>query len=233
MRLLRLCETNRLHYGKYLYKLVLLNPLHTIFRSDFQKKENLGFAREHLDRLTSDYRVGEPLLLTYYRTSKEISIEHYLDAKDVYSVLKQEKEYKIRVDQGQKLLIYSNDKAMLLKINSKMRKSVYEFWEPKDSNINSLLSEKNIIFVKTKPQFPLRVTFNGTRVPSTFANWLENNTDKARVGDKTLSTIKEYQWCDGSYFHVRDEKVLQLVEIQIAQCIRRVDKLIYNADIDK
>ena len=37
MNKLKLCETKKLHYGKYLYKVALSNPFDPWFRNEFQK----------------------------------------------------------------------------------------------------------------------------------------------------------------------------------------------------
>lgn len=233
MKKYKLCETKKLHYGKYLYKLVLWTSLSNIFRTGFQKSDDLAYARHKLDELTSLYRANKALTITYYRTAKEIPVEDYLDAMDIYSSLKKETDFKIRVENVH-LYIYSNDKNMLQNLHSKIRSTNWtEFWEPKEENLATLLSGDNVIFVNTPPQFPLRITFNGKTVPKEFADWLKNNTDKSKVGPKTLESIEHHRWSDGNYFHVRDEKVLNLIYLIIGNNIRRIDKLVYRADIDK
>ena len=49
MKLLKLHETKKLFYKKYLYKLFISNELNTLFRADLQKSKNLSYAREKLD----------------------------------------------------------------------------------------------------------------------------------------------------------------------------------------
>lgn len=230
---LKLCETKKLHYGKYLYKLVLSNKLNIIFRTDYQKNGNLSFARERLDAYTENYRRGEPIERQVYRTSKEVPILDYLDAKHIYTCLKDKTDYKIRIESWGSMIIYSNDKPLLLKIANKLQSGAKEFWEPNHDYIDSLLSNNNIILVDTPPEFPIRITLGRYKVDSSFAKWLRANRDKSRIGDIALKEIETSGLANGLYFYVRDEKILNLVSIIIGHNIRRIDKLIYKENIDK
>lgn len=231
---LKLYETKKLHYNKYLYKLQVRNALNTIFRTEFQKEGPLSFARGKLDELTDLYRRGEPLTRVVFRTTKEINVDDYLDAKDIYTILKTENDYKVRVEPWPVLYIYSNDRNMLVKLANKLRsKSSPALWEPSLESAKLLLSQSNTILVDTPTDFPIRVTFNTNKVPSEFAKWLRNNRDKSRIGDVALDNIESSGWCNGLYFHLRDEKVLHLVNLIVGKSIRRIDKLVYKGNIDK
>lgn len=209
--------------------------MNTIFRTELQKDGKLGYARKQLDYATELYRKNEPIIEKRFRTIIEISIEDYLDAKDIYSVLKTIEDYKVRVDPWRSLIIYSNDRSSLLKIANKMRTSAKELWEPNPDISNFLLEKDNVIVVETPPQFPYRVTLGRTKTGSTveLANWLIANPDKSKVGGKALHEFKSNGWVDGMYFYVRDEKVLMLVQMMVGNKIRRIDKLIYKGNIDK
>lgn len=230
---LQLFETKKLHYNKYLYKLQLRNPLNTIFRSELQKNGPFSFTREKLDELTDLYRRGEPLTREVFRTRKEVSIDEYLDAKDIYTILKSSNDYKIRVEPWPVMIIYSNDRDLLIKIANKIRSDNVSFWEPTLETASILVNESNTILIDNPTDFPIRVTFNTNKVPIEFANWLRSNRDKSRIGDIALSSIETGGWCNGLYFHVRDEKILNLINLIVGRSIRRVDKLIYKGNIDK
>jgi hypothetical protein len=230
---LKLCETRKLHYGKYLYKLVLANSLNTLFRTELQKNGKLSYARYYLDKFTSQIQSGEPITRTVYRTTREIELETFLDAKDVYSILKKHDDYKIRVNPYNSLLIYSNDRSMLVKIANRMRTSAREFWEPNNEIATVLTNNSNIIVVDTKPPFPLKVTFNSNPINKDFATWLEANRDKSKIGDKALENLQLDGYLNGYYMFVRDEKVLNLVSLFIGGNIRTIEKLVYKEDIDK
>jgi len=227
----KLRETKKLHYGKYLYKLVLSNQLNTIFRTELQKHTKLGFAKEQLNNLHEKYIQGEPLEEQIYRTIRTIPTDDYLDAVDIYSILKFADDFKLRVDPWRSLTLYSNDKELLQKIIKKMRVSNREFWEPDSSTVNALLNETNIILVDRPHQFPLKVTLGGNRVDGVFADWLRNNADKSKIGPTALAEIEREGYLNGLYFYVRDEKILNLIYMIIGHNIRRIDKLVYKNNI--
>lgn len=234
MKKLKLCETKKLHYGKYLYKLVLANRLNSIFRSELQKEGNLSFARNQLDILTENYRQGIPLEEKRYRATREIPIDHYLDAKDVYTILKETDDYKVRVDPWQSLIIYSNDRNNLLKIANKVRESAREFWEPNPETIDFLKQNENIILVDSPSPYLYKVTLGRGRYSTKeLGEWLLKNTDKSKVGPTAIDCFLNNTWSDGLYFYVRDKKVLMLVQLMVGNNIRRLDKLVYKGNIDK
>lgn len=230
---LKLHETRKLHYNKYLYKLVLRNPLNAIFRSELQKNGKLSYARQHIDTLTEKYRNNETLTRKAFRTEIELDVDHYLDAKDIYSLLKTSNSYKIRVAPYMTMIVYTNNRDLLVKIINKMRVSAYEFWEPNEEGIEVLKNNKNVVLVKSKPQFPLRIWFNANKITDGFVTWVECNKDKSRIGDKALEWLRTGGDLNGFYMYVRDERVLNLVVMLAGHAIRRVDKLVYNNNIDK
>lgn len=229
----KLFETCKLHYGKYLYKLVVHNSLNVIFRSEFQKDNMLGHAREKIDALTEQFRKGAPLMQSIYRTSREVTIDEYLDAKDIYTILKSHSDYKIRVAPSSSLTIYSNDRDLLIKIMDKIRSFRIEFWEPSKDSLPLLLNTSNIIVVDNPTDYPIKVTLGNQKVNSDFANWLKANTDKSKIGPVALDCISKSGWCSGYYFYLRDEKLLSLIMLLVGNNIRRVDKLVYSGNIDK
>ena len=226
MKLLKLYETKKLFYKKYLYKLLIVNDLNTLFRGEFQKSENLSFAREKLDEFARNYRNGEPLKQLFFRTEREVTMEHYVDAKNLYLLLKNEfGNYKIRVETGRSITVYTNDELLLQNIAERLGNTVREIWKPAIGTHQLL--EANSIIVNCEPEFPIRVFFKDERVPVDFANWLRANRDKSRIGDKALGCIDRKIHLGGFYFHVRDEKVLSIVHMLIGHGIREIYNLVY------
>lgn len=231
MKQLNLYETCKLHYGKFLYKLAIRNELSHIFRTDLQKDGKLGYAKVTLDKLNLQYQNNQPLTRQKYNTVVDVSKNEFLDAKDIYTVLKKNKDYKLRCE-SLSLAIYSNDRDFLYKIINKLRTTHIEMWEPAPENIELLSKKQNIKIVNYKPLLQYQVHLNHKRIDPSFANWLLNNQDKSRIGPKALDYV-ERGWAGDFYFYVRDEKVLSLISILIGHNIRSVDKLIYKGDIDK
>lgn len=228
MRQLKQFKTKKLHYGRYLYKIVLHNQLANIFRTEMQPAGDLKYAKVQLDDLQQQYDKGEPLYRVNFRTKTPVSADDFLDAKDLYSVLRNNDSYTVRVEKFWSVSIYTNDKDMLVNIASKMRDSAREFWEPDSKDKDLLTQTPNIIIVESKPIFEYKVTFNAKISDPNFANWAKSNQDKCKIGPVTLDNIQNKLYNNGSYFFVRDEKVLNLVRLMVGHNIRRVDKLVYK-----
>jgi hypothetical protein len=230
---LKLCETKKLFYRKYLYKLVLRNDINVFFRTELQKNGVLGYAREQLDRLSEDYRNGVPLSRTVFRHTRSIPVDDFLDAKDIYSSLKNAKDYKVRVEPLSTLTLFSNDKEFLLGIAKKLRSSDIEFWEPNKEYENTLKNKSSIKIVTKRPELPLQVYFNSKPVPKDFSNWIKANLDKCKIGPIALESLENYGYLNGYYMYARDEKVLNLITLLAGSSIRSVEKLVYVGDLDK
>ena len=207
MKSLNLHDTKKLFYKKYLYKISLTNELNNIFRAELQKSKNLAYTRDKLDEFASSYRNGEPLVQTFFRTEREIPMEHYIDAKNLYLILKnQSGNFKVRVEVGTSLAIYTNDENLLDNITDRLEHTIDGVW---------------------LPAIPIRVLFKDERISPDFANWLRANRDKSRIGDKALQSIDDHNHMNGFYFHVRDEKVLSIVHMLIGHAIRGIYNLVY------
>lgn len=226
--------TNKLFYSKYVYKLVVYNKLASIFRSELQRGKELSFARAKIDEYNNFYLNNQPITKTIFRTETFISNDDFLDARDIYKCLKKfSEDYLVRVGIGNQLVIYSNDKSKLLAIASKMRTDRIEFHEPDNKIADYLKNNTNIIVVKNKPKFNLRVTLGRQNGSKDLANWLKNNKDKSKVGKKTLEYLENQLYVDGLYFYVRDEKLLHLITLICGNNIRRVQKLVWHNELDK
>ena len=230
---LKLCETRKLFYSEYLYKLVLRNELNVIFRSELQKKEKLSYARNQLDQLTEAYRNNHPLYKRAWRTEVAIDISDYLDAMELYTTLKYSDEYKLRIDPGCTVTLFSNSKSFLLNLANKLKTDQLEFWEPNPDYIDLLKSNAKVVIVDTLPDFPLKVWFNSNRIDQDFGNWVRGNKDKCKMGHIALDSLEQFGYLNGLYIYLRDEKVLALITILAGSSIRCVEKLVYKEDIDK
>ena len=229
----KLFETRKLHFGKYLYKLVLSNSLCSAFRTELQKGTALSYAKEKLDQLTKQYDSNIPLTIVRYRTHNEISNDEYLDALSIYNILKNSSDYKVRTTYYRILTIYSNDIGMLRSISDVMRISNVELWEPSEHYVKLLTSNQNIIIVDNPTNMGLKVTFKRGNVNKDFAAWVKSNSDKCQIGPVTLYDIENEGYLYGNYMYVRDEKILNLLLLLIGNSISKVDKIIYKGNIDK
>lgn len=230
---LKLRESRKLFFSKYLYKLVFRNELGTIFKSHLQKKEKLSYARIELDAFTELKRNNLPMFKKQWRAIVIINEVDYLDAMDIYTALKGSDEYKIRIDPNHIVTLFSNNKKFLWDIANRLRTSNVEFWQPNEDCITLLTSNTKIQIVDEPPKLPLKIWFNSKRINLDFANWLRANNNKCKIGKVALENLEKYGYLDGLYIYLRDEKVLSLVTLLAGASIRSIEKLVYRGDIDK
>lgn len=230
-KLLKKCETKKLHYGRYLYKVVVRSPLASVFRTEMQRNGKLSHARSQIDSYKLSAKLGLPLKKTTWRSELPLDSNDIRDADKICRLLLHSKDYLVRCEYNT-LIIYSNDKKLLITISQ--FSIADEFWEPDTNCITFLQKNTNIIISDTKPDFPFKLTFGQKPASRAMGTWLQNNTDKSRCGPLLLKNfLNGERWIKGQYIFVRDEKVLFMVQLICGDNITRIDKIVYKDDIDK
>lgn len=214
------CETVKLFYDEYPYKLVISNSLAHIFRS-----KNLAFAKSELDNLQYLYDTGQPLLRKNRYREKTIDPEIFFEARKLYIEFSKHPDFKLRIE-NPKMQIYSHDYDWLIYMSSNFDNTL-EFWEP--NNLSIL--EPKVILVHGPVDFEYKITMD-LGVDSALAKWIRENPSKAKAGEVCLQTIETNGFTKGLYFYVRDQKILHLLNLFIGK-IQRIDKLVSIAKSDK
>jgi len=222
MKLLIKCETTKLFYDEYLYKLVVVNGLSYLFRD-----KNLSNAKEELDVLQQKYDSNEPLTRGSYGYKYPVDLDTFFEAKNIYIEFCKQRDFKLRISNPY-MQIYSHDYDWLAMLALKI-KSSKELWEPKAGNVSIL--DKNIILVNRPADYLYKVTL-GYSCDKNLANWIRNNSDKVKAGNTCLETIERGGYVRGMYFYARDDKIIQLLNLFVGK-LSRIDKLVYNTNIDK
>ena len=217
---LQLVETKKLFYDRYLYKVSIRNSLAHLFRA-----KKFDVTKYMLDALQTQHDNLQPLTIKSGLRQTTISQDTFLHAKSLYNRLHKAKvDFLIRVE-NPIMNIYANDEDWILQF----AKDAYLFSRPEDVN----LMERNVIITDTPTDYPIKITLGEKINTNNFANWLENNSDKVKIGPVCLDEIKNNGFLRGLYFYVRDEKVLTLVNLALGGGIQRIDKIVCTANIDK
>lgn len=226
-------RTQKLFYGKYLYKVVVRTALANIFRTEYQTRGQLSHARSELDKLRDLRDRNLPMQIQKWRAVISVKHSEWLDARRIYMVLKSQEDYTVRINPYNLVSVYTNNEKLVDTLD-RVSEYTYEISKPESQQIEALLTQKDIIITDTVPQFPLRVIINSNTKPnSDFALWLKANTDKSKIGVRALASIENGWFSGGFYFYVRDEKVLNMIYLLIGSSIRRVEKLVYSGNLDK
>lgn len=226
-------KTNKLHYGKYFYKLNIYNDLSSIFRTEAQGNKKLSYAESQLNFIKSN-KIGDCYRFFKRLNSTVVSKECLHDAELIYSKLLENDDYLLRCEYNS-LYIYSNNLDLLESIFKNLKyPNVVEVWKPNEADLDILISNKNTIIVDKPTDFPIKVTFGSKPASPALGEWIEKNSNKVRAGYTfKLNCKKGTRWIKGQYIYVRDEKVLLFVTMLVGNNISRIDKLIYNLNIDK
>jgi hypothetical protein len=202
--------------------LVVRNQLAHLFR-----EKQWTYAKDQLDRLQHDFEKGLPLQWTRGRIIDSIDTWTLQEAQIIFNELYRKKDIKVRVE-NPRLQIYSNDIAMLNRLASKLGNCL-ELWTP--STEVALIPANTIVLDRPMP-YEYRITL-GSWTNTDFADWIDINREKIKIGDKCYKTIKEGGYTQGLYFYIRNERYLHLLQLIIGDSIQRVDKVIYKQNIDK
>ena len=219
---IRELETTKLFYNKYLYKLLLHNPLVAIFRD-----KNFTYARQHLDALQLRYESGDKLRINKHR--EVVSVEQFVGAKFLLTELDTQTDFKLRIE-SPRMAIYSNDKKWLDYMKTKPLK-FFEFWSPNTDYVH-LLQKNTILTSDINFGYAYKVTF-ADKIDPNFYKWIVNNPFKVKVGDTCLESIKKGQYVRGFYCYIKDDKILSLIHLMIGAQIARIDNIVYKAVKDK
>ena len=229
--MLKKFETKKLHYGRYLYKVVVRTPLASIFRTEMQRNGKLSYARDHIQEYMRLHAARMPIVKRSWRSEEVINFADVIEADKICKLLLHKHEYLVRCEFNT-LIIYSNDKPLLEKISK--YDSAQEFWEPDTASIEYLQSNTNIILSDKQTNFPIKLTFGQNPAKRSMGTWIQNNQDKVRCGPVLLRNfLNRERWIKGQYIFVRDEKVLFMIQLICGDNITRVDKIVYKEDIDK
>lgn len=227
--------TNKLHYKKYLYKINLFNELGFIFRGDFNNRsdERFPFAKQKLDEYQQTIDMGDKILVGRFRSRKILPEEELADAKKLYYILCKYNDLKIRIEYFYGMWVYTNDRELLTELLNEVPNCVVEYWDVDEETKNLLRKNENIVLKKTPQEYDYKVYLNNNVKKYTeIADWLRKNNDKSKIGDKTLECL-ERAWITNNYFYIKNEKVLLLLQMIGSESIGRIERLVYEGDVDK
>lgn len=231
MKQMKLHETKKLHYGKYLYKISIETPLSSIFRTDNRRNNKLYYAKTKIDEYISESR-NKPIVINTRFRKTVIQTSHIQDARTIYTVLINETDYFIRCE-SKKLMIYTNLLSLIDKLSSRVTGKV-EIWQPDDKALTTLKDQKNVIISDKHTDYPYKITFGSKSGKPELAAWIEKNTDKVLAGPVLMKNLqRSNSWIQGQYIFARDENIIMLLQMIIGDNISRIDKVIYKANIDK
>jgi len=215
-------NTIKLFYNEYANKLVLRNQLAHLFR-----EKQWGSARSHLDILQSRFERKQVLQWKRGRLVDTVDPRHLQEAQILYNELSRRDDIKLRIE-NPRMQIYSNNYEFLERLSNKLLNCI-ELWSISDEV--ELLPENTIVLERPTP-YEYRITL-ASWTHREFANWIENNLDKIKIGTRCLHSIRTGSYTQGLYFYVLSERYLSMLQLVSHNSIQRIDKIIYKQNVDK
>lgn len=187
-----------------------------------------------LDRLQDEYDAGNVLTLTQWRASTRIDDIDFKNAKILNQLFEEYTDHRKRIEFGNRIIIYTSAEDMVNKLVNNLSNCIKELHRPKEGIEAFLTQNIGTAIVKTPPEHEYRVYLKGNRIDPSFANWLKSNQDKCKVGDMTLWNIENSSYyTNNNYFYIKNDKVLTMIRMIIGHNIRKVERLVYQGEIDK
>ena len=227
---MKLYESKKLHYNKYLYRLEIPNRFSHIFRTEFQRPGTLSYAQKNLDELSLQYEPGtEYMTLTslYNSWRETVPVAHYFDAIVIYRTLLKATDYIVRVGVSS-LNVHSNDRKFLVKFGNNLKQSFVSLFEPDPNNIHQLLSNENIILSNKSPAYEYKITLGKKPGNPALAKWIQNNPKLGKMGPVAMQECLNEGYVKGYYFYIKHKKALNLIMMIIGDNIQRVDRIVQS-----
>lgn len=208
-------QTNKLFYGTYQYKIVLVCAGAAWFRS-----KNWDDTLAHLKKV--DLKKIASTAPSYSRyTGTHIKTQEDLDyAFKLQKLLSKLSDIDLRVESPW-ISLYTNTESNMDKL-VKLDKSRIKYVSVPPANSN--LTENSVILPKI--DFDYRITIGKTTQNySAFIDWADANSKIKLTKGCRKQLLNDYSW-GGSYFYVKGEKNLLLSKMHLGGCISKVESIL-------
>lgn len=208
----------------------------TVFASHRNKQsDRLSFARAtiaSMKEIKQDDKNAN-LILPVWRSKRAITDKDFSDSCKILECLEKSSDWRVRVESSNYLTIYTSEEFTIDALSKDC--GALEIYKPEKDMADFLKVNFDIAVVNKVPEYEFKIYLKGSskHIDPSFANWLEANKDKSKIGDAALRNIKNNWYSGGNYFYVKNEKILTMIRMLVGHNIRRIEKQIYKGDIDK
>lgn len=204
-----------------------------MFRREMQtptETDKFPLVAYTLLQLDENYKAGLALKWGSYYV-KSVTATEFGYAKELHRLLNKYEDYKLRIARYD-MWVYSNDKDLMQDIIAIDNESVSEFWDVEPEIAKVLKIHENLSIVAAPSPYDFKVYLKSSNSTRKAVDWCRANLDKIKIGEQCLNNMEDGV-VDGNYFYIRDEKVLMLVRMMIGDSISRIERLVYEGDLDK
>ena len=216
-------KANKLFYKKYKYKIEFGFPIGDIFRTYYQTKGDLSYAKTRIEDYREQLKKKSAVILGIYNKVK-LDVEDVNDAEVFMNALLSLKEYMYRKEFNYNSILYCNDLTILDTIKNLKTSRCITLHEVRESVTNLNEREYGVLASKKHGEYEFKVTLNMYQVrrknPATI-QWIKANRDKVKISDYSVEHA-----CSNVGIYVRDEKVLLLLRMTGDQWLTNIERLV-------
>jgi len=190
--------------------------------------KDLSYANREIAKYKDKLSKGQKSVTIGRYNKEKITVENVNEAEILRQFLLQQADFMVRCEAGC-IGIYLNDSAELVKLLEKLTVSDVSRWKP-DPKVKDLIMPDTV--VTNKPSiYKYKITIDAwlarNKFPAVF-EWIASNRDKIKITNHSLKNATS-----SIFVYVRDEKILMLLEMCAGTSIKKKDRIICKADIDK
>lgn len=208
-------QTNKLFFGKYQYKIVLVCAGAGTFRSRDWDEVLANLNKVDLQKVNSNSAGYGRFWTTHIRTQEDLDY-----AFNVHKLLSKMEDIELRIESPWISLYTNTSKNVDRLIKLDKTKVKYVSVPPSSASLN----EETIIMPKI--DFEFRVTLGKTsQEHSTFINWADGNS-KIKLTKSCRRDLGKARSWGGTYFYVTGEKNLLLSKMHLGGSISKVERIV-------
>lgn len=212
-------HTNKLFHDKYVYKICVITPVATHFRTKIIEKTKLVLQLQELEFIDGN-RVFIKVGGLYSRT--HATLDDVRSGLEIVNILENCTEYKLRIE-GRFLSIYTNDETLIDSVSGLVGLHIRDIWKPIDNKSKEFLLTGPRSIIRKDYTHKYKVSIKGLKNEAeTFKEWA------AKLPKIKLSQ-NSYRW-DG-YFYVQDQKTLSLCRLFLGDKVKKVEELVKISEI--
>lgn len=227
-------DTVKLFYGQYLYKAVLHIPLAGVIRQDKNSKLSIESLVDIRKTNYKKFNLHSNWITRSNAMRKnqysEVDIDQLKYWQQAFADYKDQLKHRIEEPWIQ---VYSNDEQLMYDLIKHNKKSLTEFYRPKNDDSRQIL-QSNQIIVKKPTDYQYKIYLKeGYNLSADMRTSLAQYFDS--LGDDVKLTKAVYHnlftrklWFTGGYFYAKDDKILTFLSLMAPGFISGIFKQVYQ-----
>lgn len=228
---LKVIDTKKKFFNKYLYKIVFNIPAGRIIQSKSRNmtiEEELEVRRKRLEARTTGYSYNyDWWAQNKLRLLNGVNVEHLKYIKGIVNQYKGQIKYRV---EEPTVTLYSEDESLLYTISLAIPEALSELHKPANEHAINTLNRGEII-IKKPTEYTYKVIFRENNVVHETRDQIYNylvslgDTVKMTKSCRHNLTIRNF-WFTQTYFYTKDESVIVFLNLIAPGTVAGIYKLV-------